>query len=84
MSLAGAVAGIAILRTIGFVGTLAGTSTPAALVLPYVAIFLTVALGVWGITRGVIIEPPEFVSRVVDAAVETVTRRANQLMGQTS
>jgi lipopolysaccharide export system permease protein len=84
MSLAGAIAAIAILRTIGFVGTLAGTSTPAALVLPYLAIFLTVALGIWGITRGVIIEPPEFVSRVVDAAVEAVTRRANQLMGQTS
>jgi lipopolysaccharide export system permease protein len=83
MSLAGAITAIAILRAVGFVGTLAGTSTPAALVLPYVAIVVTVVLGVWGITRGVIIEPPEFVTRAVEAVVEGVTRRANQMMGQT-
>src|SRR4051812_20190868 len=38
MSLVGAVVGIVILRSIGFVGTLAGSSTPLALVIPYVAI----------------------------------------------
>ena len=84
MSLVGAIVGIAVLRTIGFVGTLAGSSTPLALLIPYAAILITVALGIWGITRGVIIEPPECVSRAVGAVVEAVMRRTSRMMGQTS
>ena len=83
MSLAGAIAAIALLRTVGFIGTLAGASSPAALAIPYAAILISVALGIWGITRGVIIEPPEFVTRWVDRIVEAAMRRANQVMGQT-
>jgi len=83
MSLAGAIAAIALLRTVGFIGTLAGASSPAALAIPYAAILISVALGIWGITRGVIIEPPEFVIRWVDRIVEAAMRRTNQVMGQT-
>ena len=83
MSLAAAIAAIALLRTVGFIGTLAGASSPAALAIPYAAILISVALGIWGITRGVIIEPPEFVTRWVDRIVEAVIRRTNQVMGQT-
>jgi len=83
MSLAGAIAAIALLRTVGFIGTLAGASSPAALAIPYAAILISVALGIWGITRGVIIEPPEFVTRWVDRIVEAAMRRTNQVMGQT-
>jgi lipopolysaccharide export system permease protein len=84
MSLVGALFVIAALRGIGFVGAVAGAKTPAALAIPYVAIAVTVALGLWGIARGVIIEPPAFVTRAVDVLVEGVTRRAAQMMGQTS
>jgi len=82
MSLVGALAGITILRAIGFVGILAGTSTPILLLLPYIAILITIALGLWGIARGVIIEPPEFVTRAVDALVEVVATRTGRMMGQ--
>ena len=83
MSLVGALVAISILRSIGFVGALAGANTPIALAIPYVAIAVAIALGMWGIARGVIIEPPAFVTRAVDALVEGVTRRAAKMMGQT-
>jgi lipopolysaccharide export system permease protein len=84
MSLVGAVVAIAVLRSIGFVGAIAGATTPSALVIPYIAIAVTMALGIWGIIRGVIIEPPAFVTRAVDVLVEGVTRRAAKMMGQPS
>jgi lipopolysaccharide export system permease protein len=83
MSLVGALVAISILRSIGFVGALAGSNTPVALAIPYIAIAVVIALGIWGIARGVIIEPPAFVTRAVDVLVEGVTRRAAKMLGQT-
>jgi lipopolysaccharide export system permease protein len=84
MSLVGAIFAIAILRSVGFVGTLSGAQTPVTLVIPYVAVTIAVVLGVWGITRGVIIEPPAFVTKAIDAAMESIARRRARMRGQAS
>jgi lipopolysaccharide export system permease protein len=81
MSLVGALVVISILRAIGFVGAVMGASKPFALIIPYVAIAAVIAMGAWGIVRGVIIEPPAFVTRAVDALIEGVLRRTGKAMG---
>jgi lipopolysaccharide export system permease protein len=81
MSLAGALLVISALRGIGFFGSVTGASKPFALIIPYAAIAIVIALGTWGILRGVIIEPPAFVTRAVDRLIEGITRRAAKVMG---
>ncbi len=84
MSLVGAILVVAGLRGIGFVGTLAGVHLPIALAIPYLTLIAAIALGGWAIARGVIIEPPAFVTNAINAALEGVARRTAQLTGQTS
>jgi hypothetical protein len=36
---------------------------------------LTLALGTWGIARGLIIEPPAFIANTINALIDAVTRR---------
>jgi lipopolysaccharide export system permease protein len=84
MSLVGALLAIAVVRSLGFVGTVAGAQTPVALVVPYVVVTIAVALGIWGIARGVIIEPPAFVTRAIDKVIESMARRTARLTGQAS
>jgi lipopolysaccharide export system permease protein len=81
MSLVGALVVISILRAIGFFGAVMGASKPSALIIPYIAIAGVIVIGAWGIVRGVIIEPPAFVTRAVDALIEGVSRRAGKVMG---
>jgi len=73
----------AALRGIGFVGMLAGAQNPAALAVPYVALIATLILGYWGIARGLIIEPPAFVVRAINAIIEGYQRRTAALSGAT-
>jgi lipopolysaccharide export system permease protein len=82
LSLLSAIGAVAILRGLGFVGLLAGTRVPAALLIPYVALAAALAFGYWGISRGVIIEPPAFIVDAVTAFVERVAGRAARLVGQ--
>ncbi len=49
MSLLGAIGAICLVRGAGFVGTIVGTRSPAALLLPYLALALALGLGAWGI-----------------------------------
>jgi lipopolysaccharide export system permease protein len=84
MSLVGALLAIVVVRSLGFVGTVAGAQTPVALVVPYVVVTVAVALGIWGIARGVIIEPPAFVTRAIDKVIEGMARRTARLTGQAS
>jgi lipopolysaccharide export system permease protein len=83
LSLIIAVSTVAVLRGIGFVGTLGGVSKPAALALPYLALITTFALGYWGIARGLIIEPPAIIGRVLTAIIEGLQRRTAGLTGAT-
>jgi lipopolysaccharide export system permease protein len=70
-----------VLRAVGFVGTLLGTQRPIMLVIPYVALAAACGLGMWGIARGLIIEPPAFISKAVNALVEGVGRRSAAAAG---
>jgi lipopolysaccharide export system permease protein len=81
MSLVTAIAVIAFLRGVGFFGSVGGLNSAAAIFAPYVVLAAAAALGVWGIARGVIIEPPAFVGNSVNAIVEGFARRAAAAAG---
>jgi len=74
MSLITAIAAVAALRGIGFVGAISGAREPSALFIPYIALLAAFALGTWGIARGIIIEPPAFITNLITALAESVAR----------
>jgi lipopolysaccharide export system permease protein len=82
LSLLSAIGAVALLRAFGFVGMLAGTRVPAALLIPYAALTAALFLGYWGISRGLIIEPPAFIVDGVTAFMERVAERTARLAGQ--
>src|SRR3984893_13716760 len=82
-SLLSAIVAVTILRGSGFVGTLAGTHVPAALLVPYLALIAALAFGYWAIARGVIIEPPAFIVDAVTRFIERVSERTARATGQT-
>ena len=82
MSLLGAVGVVAALRTVGFVGMIAGVHTPIALVLPYLALAAGSVLGYLAISRGVIIEPPAMITNLVNAIVERTAQRGKVAVGR--
>jgi lipopolysaccharide export system permease protein len=84
MSLLGAIGATSLLRGIGFVGMLIGVHTPAALLLPYLALAATFGLGYFAISRGLIIEPPPSVMNAMNAIVDRITQRTAAMMGQPS
>ena len=82
MSLLGAISVVAALRGLGFVGMIAGVHTPIALLLPYLALAASFVLGYLAISRGVIIEPPAFITNAITAITERIAQRTGALMGQ--
>jgi len=83
LSLLGAIGAVAALRGLGFVGMIAGVHTPIALLLPYAGMVAAFALGYLAISRGVIIEPPAFVTNLFAAVMERLVQRTNAVAGQT-
>jgi lipopolysaccharide export system permease protein len=81
LSLVAAIGAVAVLRGAGFVGTLAGPHVPAALVIPYVALAAAFLLGYWGISRGLIIEPPAFITDTIAAITARLAERAARPTG---
>jgi lipopolysaccharide export system permease protein len=84
MSLLGAIGVAAMLRGVGFVGTIAGVHTPLALVLPYIALAASFVLGYFAISRAVIIEPPAFVTAAIAAMSKRMTARRSATLRQAS
>ncbi len=82
LSLLTAIAVVVVLRGMGFVGVLAGVRVPAALLVPYAALVAALAFGYWGISRGVIIEPPAFIVDAVTRFTERMSERSARLTGQ--
>jgi lipopolysaccharide export system permease protein len=82
LSMVGAVAVVAALRAVGFFGMIAGAQRPIVLATPYLAMTAAAALGAWAIARGVIIEPPAFVTNAVNAAIEGLSRRGARNRGR--
>ena len=75
MSLVSAIAVVTLVRGLGFVGTISGAQSSLALVVPYLGLAAAFLLGGWAMTRGVVIEPPAFISNLTNALIEGIKRR---------
>ncbi len=84
MSLGSAVMIALAVRTMGFVGAVAGARSTTALFAPFVALAAVFVLGGWAIWRGIILEPPAFIGHAVNAIVEGFSRRTLATAGRAS
>jgi lipopolysaccharide export system permease protein len=75
LSMAGAIGAVAVLRLTGFASTVFGASAPWMLSLQYLAVLLAFALGLFVIRRGLILEPPAFITNGFAALSERITQR---------
>jgi lipopolysaccharide export system permease protein len=75
LSMLGAVGGVAVLRLIGFVSTVFGATVPWVLSLQYLALAIAFGAGLYVIRRGVIIEPPAFITDWIAALTERMGQR---------
>ena len=75
MSLISTIAGVAALRLIGFASMVFGINSPFAVYFQYVAVIAATALGTVAISRGVIIEPPAFITNFIARITERLSRR---------
>jgi lipopolysaccharide export system permease protein len=76
MSMAGAIGAVALLRLTGFVSTVFGATMPWLLPLQYLAIAAAFAFGFYVIRRGVILEPPAFLTNWITALSARLVRFA--------
>jgi lipopolysaccharide export system permease protein len=84
MSLIGATTAVGALRGLGFLGMIAGANTPVALLLPYIALLAAFVLGYFAVARGVVIEPPAFVTNAITTLMDRLVQRTSGLLGQAS
>ena len=75
LSMVGAIGGVALLRLIGFTSTVFGATVPWMLSLQYVAIVVAFAFGIIVIRRGLILEPPAFLTNWYAALTQRLSRR---------
>jgi lipopolysaccharide export system permease protein len=75
LSLVGAIGGVAALRLAGFVSTVFGVNFPSMVWLQVVVLIIAFAVGLYVIRRGLIIEPPAFISGWLAALTERINRR---------
>ncbi|HWP26443.1 MAG TPA: LPS export ABC transporter permease LptF [Xanthobacteraceae bacterium] len=75
-SILGVIGGVVFVRIAGFVGIVLGMQTPAMLATGYGVIFAACALCYFGISRGIIIEPPSALLNLTTIIAERWWRRA--------
>ena len=75
LSMLGAIGAVSLVRLIGFASTVFGATVPWMLPVQYVAVAIAVGFGLFVISRGVILEPPAFISNWIAAITERVSRR---------
>jgi lipopolysaccharide export system permease protein len=75
MSMFGAISGVALLRLIGFISSVFGTTMSWMLSLQYLAMAFALVAGIWVIRRGLILEPPAFFANSLNAFTERMTQR---------
>jgi lipopolysaccharide export system permease protein len=75
MSILGAIGAVGLLRLIGFASTVFGATQPWMLALQYVALAFALAGGVWVIRRGLVLEPPAFMTDWFTALTARITQR---------
>jgi len=82
MSFVSAALAVSALRGIGFIGTLMGAHRPITLLIPYVAMAITFVLGFWAIARGLVLDPPAFITNTITALADGLSRRTTAVSGQ--
>jgi lipopolysaccharide export system permease protein len=75
LSIVGAIGGVALLRLIGFVSTVFGAAIPWMLALQYLAVATAIGAGFYVIRRGLILEPPAFISDWLATLTERLSQR---------
>jgi lipopolysaccharide export system permease protein len=75
LSMVGAVGGVAVLRLIGFVSTVFGAAIPWMLTLQYLAAAAAIGVGLYVIRRGLILEPPAFITDWLATLAERLSQR---------
>src|SRR6185312_3116906 len=75
LSMLGAIGGVALLRLVGFVCTVFGATLPWMLALQYLTLAVAFGLGFYVIRRGLILEPPAFITDWLAALTERLSRR---------
>ncbi len=70
LSLLGLIGTVSMLRLVGFLSVIVGVRVPSVLALQYVALAVSIAGGLWLISRGQAIEPAGAVSKVATAIGE--------------
>ena len=75
LSMVGAVGGVALLRLMGFASTVFGASMPWMLSLQYIGFAVAIGGGLFVIHRGLIIEPPAFLTNWIAAVTERIAQR---------
>ena len=78
-SILGVILAVAGLRLIGFASTVFTVKYPIAIPLQYAAVIGAIAASLFAISRGLIIEPPAFLTNAVDAARELIIRRTGTI-----
>jgi lipopolysaccharide export system permease protein len=73
--------GVVTLRMMGFISSIVGVSVPLLILFQYFMIATTIGLGLFAISRGMIIEPPVALSNRVNSLVEYFKRRALAMTG---
>jgi lipopolysaccharide export system permease protein len=76
VSLAGAISVVALLRLLGFVVIVLSVNYPLAPYVQYAALAAAMVFGLYAIDRGLIIEPPAFMTEALNAIGRRFTRRA--------
>ncbi|HEX3938544.1 MAG TPA: LPS export ABC transporter permease LptF [Xanthobacteraceae bacterium] len=74
LALLGMIGAVSLLRLIGFVSVIVGVKVPGVLAVQYIALFGTMAAGLWQISRGRAVEPAAAVSRFASAIGERIAR----------
>lgn len=74
LALLGMIGAVSLLRLVGFVSVIVGVKVPGVLAVQYVALFGTIAAGLWQISRGRAVEPAAAVSRFAAAIGERIAR----------
>ncbi len=75
LSMVGAVGGVALLRLIGFASTVFGATVPWMLSLQYIGFAIALGGGLFVIHRGLIIEPPAFLTNWIAVVTERISQR---------
>jgi lipopolysaccharide export system permease protein len=74
LALLGLIGAVTLLRLIGFLSVILGVRVPGVLAVQYVALVVSIAAGLWQISRGRTLEPGAALSKIATAITERFAR----------